>query len=76
MDDHVFIGNAREHDLPLCFGNRLMCSEGGHDIDLHAPFGQQMVVDAGDFPRLRMEAREIRREDEHLLERSSFQRRF
>ena len=76
MDDHAFIGNALEHDLPLLFGHRLVCAKGRHNVGLHAPFGQQMVVDAGDFPRLRMEAREIRRDDEHLLERSSFQRRF
>ena len=76
MDDHAFIRNALEHDLPLHFGDWFVRAEGGHDIDLYAALGQQMVVDAGDFPRLRMEAREIRRGDEHLLERSSFQRRF
>ena len=76
MDDHVFIGNALEHDLPLRFGNWFVCAEGGHDIDLNALFGQQMIVNARDFARLRVKAREIRRNDEHLLERSSFQRRF
>ena len=76
MDDHAFIGNALEHDLPLCFGNRLMCSEGGHDIDLRTHGRQQMIIDACNSPCLRMKPREIRREDEHLLQRSSFQRRF
>ena len=73
MDDHAFIGNALEHDFPLLFGHRLVRAEGRHNVGLHAPFGQQMVVDAGDFPRLRMEAREIRRDDEHLLQRSACQ---
>ena len=76
MDDHAFIGNALEHDLPLLFGHRLVCAKGRHNVGLHAPFGQQLIVDACDLSRLRMEAREIRRDDEHLLERSSFQRRF
>ena len=76
MDDHAFIGNALEHDLPLLFGHRLMRAECRHDIDLCAALGQQMIIDARDLTRLRVEAREIRREDEHLLECSSFQRRF
>ena len=76
MDDHAFIGNALEHDLPLLFGHRLVCAKGRHDIDLCAALGQQMIIDACDLARLRVKAREIRRDDEHLLERSSFQRRF
>ena len=48
MDDHAFIRNALEHDLPLHFGDWFVRAEGGHDIDLYAALGQQMVVDAGD----------------------------
>ena len=73
MDDHAFIGNALEHDFPLLFGHRLVCAKGRHNVGLHAPFGQQMVVDAGDFPRLRVKACEVRRDDEHLLQRSACQ---
>ena len=73
MDDHAFIGNALEHDLPLRFGNWLVCAEGGHDIDLRALFGQQMIIDACDLSRLRVKACEVRRDDEHLLQRSACQ---
>ena len=74
VDDHIFIGDAFEHDFPLRLGHRLVRAEGGHNIDLCAALGQQMIIDACDLARLRVKAREIRREDEHLFERSSFQR--
>ena len=74
MDDHVFIGDALEHDLPLHFGDWFVRAEGGHNIDLHALCGQQLIVNARNLARLRVKAREIRRDDEHLFERSSFQR--
>ena len=73
VDDHVFIRNALEHSLPLSFGNRLMRAECGHDIDLCAALGQQMIIDACDLARLRVKACEVRREDEHLLQRSACQ---
>jgi len=76
MDDHFFVGDAIVHRVPLRFRDRLMCAKGGHDVDLYALFSQVVIVNARDLARLRMEAREIRRDDEHLLERSSFQRRF
>ena len=74
VDDHVFIGDAFEHDFPLRLGHRLVRAEGGHNIDLHALCGQQLIVNARNLARLRVKAREIRRDDEHLFERSSFQR--
>ena len=74
MDEHFLIRNALEHDLPLRFGNRLMCSERGHNIDLCAALGQQMIIDACNSPCLRMKPREIRRDNENLFERSPLQR--
>ena len=74
VHDHILIGHITEHDGPLLLGHGLMRAERGHDVDLAAGVGEQMVIDICNQAGLRMKAREIRRNNQGLFYGAAFKR--
>ena len=67
MDEHVFVWNALEHDLPLRPRYRLMRAEGWHNIDLYTARRQLTVINSCNQTGLRMKACEVRRDDQNPM---------
>ena len=58
-----------EHGFDFLLRHGKMRSEGGHDIDVGVR-RQEFIKDIGEDARVGVEAREIRRKDEDLLQRA------
>ena len=68
VHDHLLEGDVLEHRLPLRLAHGYVRAERGQDVHVHAAFGQEAVAEARDESGVRVEAREVGREDEDVAQ--------
>ena len=74
VHDHPLVGDVAEHRLPLRLGDGHVRAERGHDVHVHALRRQQPPVDLCDVAGVGVEAREVRRDDQHVAKRAPLER--
>ena len=73
MGNQGFVGNIAEHESGLLPAYRLVSAKSRKNIYLAPPFLQRMVINIRNVSRIRMITGKIRRNNQHLLKRSSLQ---